>query len=54
MIRDATAITSADPVDITAIRIKNNIEYSPVDPKSFWATSGAANPKIRKMKSDKL
>ena len=49
MIKDATAITSADPVDITAIKIKNNIEYSPVDPKSFWATSGAANPKIKKL-----
>ena len=54
MIKDATAITSADPVDITAIKIKNNIEYSPVDPKSFWATSGAANPNIREMKNDKF
>ena len=44
MIRDATAITSADPVDITAIKIKKSIEYSPVDPKSFCATNGAANP----------
>ncbi len=26
---DETAITSAEPVDMTAIRIKNNIEYSP-------------------------
>ena len=54
MIKEATAITSADPVDITAIKIKNNIEYSPVDPKSFWATSGAANPNIREMKNDKF
>ena len=45
MIRDATAITSADPVDITAIKIKKSIEYSPVAPSSFCATSGAANPK---------
>ena len=45
MIRDATAMTSADPVDITAIKIKKSIEYSPVDPNSFWATSGAANPR---------
>ena len=46
MMRDATAMTSADPVDITAIKIKNNIAYSPVEPRSFWATSGAANPKL--------
>lgn len=44
MIIDATAMTSADPVDITAIKIKNNIAYSPVEPSSFWATSGAAKP----------
>ena len=44
MIMEATAITSAEPVDMTAIRIKNSIAYSPVDPSSFWATSGAAKP----------
>ena len=49
MIRDATAMTSADPVDITAIRIKNSIAYSPVEPSSFWATSGAAKPKTQLM-----
>ena len=38
-------MTSADPVDITAIRIKNSIEYSPVVPNSFWATRGAASPR---------
>lgn len=27
---EETAITSADPVDITAIKIRNNIAYSPV------------------------
>ena len=32
---EATAITSADPVDMIAIRIKNKTAYSPVDPKSF-------------------
>ena len=54
MIKDATAMTSADPVDITAIKIKNNIEYSPVDPKSFCATSGAANPKIKEINGIRL
>ena len=45
MTSDATAMTSADPVDITAIRIRNKIAYSPVDPSSFCATRGAAKPK---------
>ena len=44
MIIEATAITSADPVDMTAIRIKNSIAYSPVEPSNFWATNGAAKP----------
>ena len=42
-------MTSADPVDITAIKIKNSIEYSPVVPNSFWATRGAANPRANVM-----
>ena len=46
MIMEATAITSADPVDMTAIRIKNSIAYSPVEPSNFWATNGAAKPKM--------
>ena len=41
---EATAMTSAEPVDMTAIRMRKSIAYSPVVPKSFWATSGAARP----------
>jgi hypothetical protein len=41
---EATAMTSADPVDIMAIRIKKMMTYSPVDPSNFWATKGAAKP----------
>ena len=37
-------MTSADPVDITAIRMRNSIAYSPVEPSSFCATRGAARP----------
>jgi hypothetical protein len=32
---DATAMTSADPVDIIAMRIRKIMTYSPVVPKSF-------------------
>ena len=32
---EATAMTSADPVDMTAIKIKNKIAYSPVVPKKI-------------------
>ena len=45
MMIEATAMTSADPVDITAMRIRNSIAYSPVEPRSFWATNGAASPR---------
>ena len=41
---EATAMTSADPVDMTAIKIRKSIAYSPVGPKSFCATNGAVNP----------
>ena len=41
---DAMAMISAEPVDMMAIRIKKMMTYSPVDPSSFWATSGAAKP----------
>ena len=44
MIIEATAMTSADPVDMTAIKIKKSIAYSPVVPNSFCATNGAARP----------
>ena len=47
MMMEATAMTSADPVDITAIRMRKSIAYSPVEPSSFWATRGAARP-VRK------
>ncbi len=47
MMIDATAMTSADPVDITAIRMRNSIAYSPVVPNSFCATSGADKPATR-------
>merc|ERR1719370_2626655 len=32
------------PVDMTAIRMRNSMEYSPTGPSSFWATRGAARP----------
>ena len=41
---EATAITSAEPVDMTAIKIKKSMAYSPVVPSSFCATRGAARP----------
>ena len=44
MTMEATAMTSAEPVDMTAIRIRNRMAYSPVVPSSFWATRGAARP----------
>ena len=44
MMIEATAMTSAEPVDITAIRIRKRMAYSPVVPSSFWATRGAARP----------
>ena len=44
MIIEATAMTSAEPVDMMAIRIKKIMTYSPVEPSNFCATSGAAKP----------
>lgn len=41
---DATAMTSADPVDMTAINMRMIMAYSPVDPKSLCATRGAESP----------
>ena len=41
---EATAMTSADPVDMTAMRMRKSMAYSPVVPRSFWATRGAARP----------
>ena len=37
-------MTSAEPVDMTAIRIKKSMAYSPVLPRSFCATRGATRP----------
>ena len=44
IIMDAAAMTSADPVDMTAIRIKSTITYSPVLPRSLCATVGGTRP----------
>jgi hypothetical protein len=35
MMMEATAMTSADPVDMMAIRMRKMMTYSPVDPRSF-------------------
>ena len=41
---DVTAITSADPVEVTAIRIIIKINISPVFPINLCATIGATKP----------
>jgi len=41
---EATAMTSADPVDMMAMRMRKMITNSPVEPKSFCATRGADKP----------
>ena len=50
MMIEAMAMISAEPVDMMAIRIKKMMTYSPVDPSSFWATRGAANPMDQKLR----
>ena len=37
-------MTSAEPVDMTAMRMRKRMAYSPVVPSNFWATKGAARP----------
>ena len=41
-------MTSAEPVDMTAIRMRKSMLYSPTVPRSFWATKGAASPEQEK------
>lgn len=41
---EAMAMTSADPVDIIAMRMRKMMTSSPVEPRSFCATRGAARP----------
>lgn len=41
---DDTAMTSAEPVDVTAIRIMMMMMNSPVRPSSFWATTTGTSP----------
>ena len=43
---EVTAMTSADPVEVTAIRIMIHTMNSPVDPIRRCATAGATNPVV--------
>ena len=43
---EVTAMTSADPVEVTAMSMRISIRNSPVFPMSLCATAGATKPTI--------